>query len=323
MVRDWRELARKIKERGTLERRNWDPHPDSAHYRVYRYWQRKSKHMHVTNENFCHYWRVVFLWAPLHWLAFPAFVVLVVGAVGMFGWLIAANILTVLEVVSVLLLVMALIGYIVGSVLVLMQLLYELNDELCSHMEGHWLDRRSASFMPLATFLSAPVLILATAVFSIVSLLVTFLLLESDYQLYSRAANWFKYAQFNDKRPVRWFRPWMVVPGAIVALSPWLHAARVLLVVCGVIILAVLVLGILAFLADAAKDIAAHIEKPRFLQRNTPTKSTSDRDADTEVASPRSRVRRIVSGTLDMLSLVWAIVLVRKWRVCPMVELPR
>lgn len=68
-----REKAREIKAAGEAERGNFEPH--GVPKRVYSYWLENS----VSNkadaigsgqrrENFCHFWRVVAIWAPLLWL---------------------------------------------------------------------------------------------------------------------------------------------------------------------------------------------------------------------------------------------------------------
>lgn len=47
----------------------WEVSPNAWHYRLYRYWQNTGgRNRYRYQENFCHYFRVVFLWAPLRWV---------------------------------------------------------------------------------------------------------------------------------------------------------------------------------------------------------------------------------------------------------------
>ncbi len=64
LVTRWRDHAKAVREQGTMERRNWNPDPDSGHFRLYKRWQRLTGKT-PGQENFCHYWRVVVFWAPL------------------------------------------------------------------------------------------------------------------------------------------------------------------------------------------------------------------------------------------------------------------
>lgn len=67
-----REKAQEVKAAGVAERGNFTP--DGAPKRMYQYWlwksnSRKAKDIRYGDrkENFCHFWRVVALWAPLLW----------------------------------------------------------------------------------------------------------------------------------------------------------------------------------------------------------------------------------------------------------------
>lgn len=71
---NFRDKAKEIKERGAAERRNFTPR--GVPLKMYNYWLNNSRTSIVAigiqggyrKENFCHYWRVVALWAPLLWL---------------------------------------------------------------------------------------------------------------------------------------------------------------------------------------------------------------------------------------------------------------
>jgi hypothetical protein len=68
-----RDKARDIKAAGVAERGNFQP--TGAPLRAYNYWLEHSKSEKAVairrgfrKENFCHFWRVVAIWAPLRWL---------------------------------------------------------------------------------------------------------------------------------------------------------------------------------------------------------------------------------------------------------------
>lgn len=55
------QIARRANEaRGEYKAQGW-------HYRLYRWWLAQTKRPE-TKDNFCHYWRVIAIWAPLLWL---------------------------------------------------------------------------------------------------------------------------------------------------------------------------------------------------------------------------------------------------------------
>lgn len=69
-----REKARAVKAAGEAERGNFEP--TGAPKRLYAYWLRNSDSSKAEairwgtrKENFCHFWRVVAIWAPLMWLS--------------------------------------------------------------------------------------------------------------------------------------------------------------------------------------------------------------------------------------------------------------
>lgn len=57
-----------VLEKGKAERNRFNPDPESAHFKAYKYFLKNGGTQPV-QENFCHYWRVVLIWAPLMALA--------------------------------------------------------------------------------------------------------------------------------------------------------------------------------------------------------------------------------------------------------------
>lgn len=60
---NFRDKAREIRSRGEAERGNFAPTAGSVPVRMYQYWAKDSGKA-PARENFCHFWRVVALWAP-------------------------------------------------------------------------------------------------------------------------------------------------------------------------------------------------------------------------------------------------------------------
>src|SRR6478609_6954006 len=68
-----RDKAREIKAEGESERGNFTPH--GVPLRMYNYWLNSTDgkkalaiRVGIRKENFCHFWRVVAIWAPLLWI---------------------------------------------------------------------------------------------------------------------------------------------------------------------------------------------------------------------------------------------------------------
>jgi hypothetical protein len=64
---NFRDKAREVKAAGEAERGNFEP--NGVPLKAYKYWARNTKSYRVpVRENFCHFWRVVAIWAPLMFL---------------------------------------------------------------------------------------------------------------------------------------------------------------------------------------------------------------------------------------------------------------
>lgn len=62
-----RDKNKQVLEKGEADRATFQPAVDSAPLRAYQYWL-NSTGREPFRENFCHFWRVVLIWAPLAWL---------------------------------------------------------------------------------------------------------------------------------------------------------------------------------------------------------------------------------------------------------------
>jgi hypothetical protein len=62
-----KDKSEKVLDEGMAKRATFQPPVDSAPLRAYQYWL-KSSGREPFRENFCHFWRVVVIWAPLHFI---------------------------------------------------------------------------------------------------------------------------------------------------------------------------------------------------------------------------------------------------------------
>lgn len=64
-----RDRTNEVLEEGRARRGEFQPETGSVPLRLYQYWAKHVKRWKIPErENFCHYWRVVALWAPLMWV---------------------------------------------------------------------------------------------------------------------------------------------------------------------------------------------------------------------------------------------------------------
>lgn len=67
---NFKDKAKRTVERGRADRANYIPDRDSAPLRMYQFWASVRPKKVPTRENFCHYWRVVVIWAPIWFVLF-------------------------------------------------------------------------------------------------------------------------------------------------------------------------------------------------------------------------------------------------------------
>lgn len=154
MVPQLRQKAREMREAASIQRQTWRPRPDSFHYRIYRWWMHKTtiknRRKVVAQENFCHYWRVVLIWVPLHLIARVVAAVAAVSIVATVITLMVLNILSIMALLAILVVIVAIIAYLAAGVLVAMQMVYQFTDDYFDNMEDSWLDHRSEQLRPAA-----------------------------------------------------------------------------------------------------------------------------------------------------------------------------
>ena len=377
---DARNRALAVKQQGEIRRRNWSPSADDSHYKVYRYWQRKSR-KYRERENFCHYWRVVLIWGPLRFIGMVLSRVLPVMAL---GGLIAAFVLFKLyqhfgEILGGMAIIAAGLGFLFLTIVVCMQLAYLTVKQDDKDLKVSFLDHHRNLLLASAV-VTAPLILLVTVVW-LGSRFFLYLgsLLKAHADLFQQAARWFFLKHLGSP----WARPWMVVPATVLALSPWQSWALFVSMMMGVLVGFLACFVLLAYLTDRSgkrrearrqaeelgkrhdlnmRLLTARYSILRDLQKVSMAVNFLDwleeyrdefkrrRDIDPlEVKDPelilediRSEFndsewavilnpdplkgpnisRRIMSGLADYLVLIWSVVLVNKWKTCPLVQLP-
>lgn len=379
-------LADQTWEKGAAERRDWNPEANSAHYRVYKWWMKRSG-KRPTRENFCHYWRVVLIWAPLHWLVKPLLVVLGLAVLALVVWLVVAF----PTVTPWFLAGMATAVYIVFGCFVGKQLMSDL--DLGDVYPVDWLESKPDAIRSLAVLLFSPVLIVGAALaLSLGTIVGIFIILEDDYKAFSKFWNWFTSAHFSHPAWLKWMHPWHAIPAGFLVFCAVPSAAQPV----GLVLL-VVVVGFGAFIGLAAGIIVAlsyvtdKVKERNRVAREKVRRQARKEEVDTlllimfEVLHPNwvrneerfaewraryvdywggdeyaisywthlgrltsrqqgqveyiirqrsvrndtrqpSRFSLAIGSTFrnigDYLSLIWSVVLTKKWKICPWVELP-
>lgn len=388
--------ADKIQAEGAEKRRDWNPSVNSSHYKVYRWWLRKSGKFRQ-RENFCHYWRVIVLWAPLRALAMPALVLLsLIALVG-----IGAFIITQFSVVIGLLVGMAGFAYCAFGIRTGGQLLKELNEQEFDDAEWTWLDTKPMALKSLMFLLASPVILgLGTLILIFGSIAVTLASLHDEQDLYRRIGRWFVYAHVGNHKLLNWLRPILALPAALALLSFWFGAALVVLIGAVVIALLIGLFLLVAYLVDASNEkrraryrqqlreqdarednefrtVIAYVIRYRLFPMQHPEWAGDDSRYEhwykryerhclnvlgqqplalrpyyhlyrvqvryekiygrsiydplekidavesvvKEVRQP-NKLQRMATGIGDFFILIWSFVLAKKWKICPLVELP-
>lgn len=226
-----------------MERRRWSPDVSAAHYRVYAWWSSKTGKQPV-RENFCHYWRVVAIWAPLRWLAKPVAVLLLAALFVAVAW--TAFVYTG-EFMSVVLTVVG-FAYIGASVMVGKHLFKMLIDADLEPVG--WLEDRNDTVQALAALLALPVLIVVGVVLLVAGCLLW--LLESlgqDYDIYDRSWRWLT-RSITETKGLSWLNPLYIIAAlALVVGLAWPVTRPFTMVIGLLLIIVVLLLGVLATLS--------------------------------------------------------------------------
>ena len=295
----FKEKAREVREAGAAERGNYSPKAGSLPLRMYRSWANKRPHKVPTRENFCHYWRVVAIWAPLWaiWKPLEDFLNSKVGAV------LGASIV-LLGFAGLL----SLGGSTAWGVLGLIALTaYLLASVVLGVVSGATWGRKGNDFVAEEGWRWNLIFFPSFLVFG-----PTFLIRKG----WNKIPDGFKSAGED------WIPRIAIVLGAlavvifaVVVTFAWVWAVPVFLGA------ALVIIGIgvgLAFLADwlklrhrkAVEARTTYVEEDYFGYVHT-----------VKVVEP-SRIAKFFMAIGDFLNLAFQVVRVKKWKICPIVEIP-
>ena len=270
----WREKTKSVRAQGEIQRRDWNPAPDSVHLRMYQWWQaRSSRADDISRENFCHYWRVVMIWAPLRWV-WPKLLILlgvaavVALAVGIFVYGSSFAIIIGYVVAGLI--------YFVVSIDVTVYLYGKLRGRHPS-ASGSGLfsyDEIKPVYFAAIVLVTSPGIAVVSAIAATVagimygikavranryvhaSMLAIGRFFRAIGKGIAAAFVWLFTADFSDRWWLTWIRPYLIVPIGFAVLGCWHPWAFVpAIAMAFVIVIVMAVLG-LSYLADEAKRAA-------------------------------------------------------------------
>lgn len=305
-----RQRARVIKDEGAIQRRNWNPSPDSAHYKFYRYWQR-SRRKYVARENFCHYWRVVLIWAPLLWLCKALAVVTVAALAVLLGFIIYKSGFQALDVILAIAGVLAAYAYLIWTLIVGQIPFQWAFPEVVK--PDKWLTDKPKIVKVTAYASAAPLMVVILLILFIGRLgYYVFVVPQLRHRAYERFFTWLVTTHLGEDKPARWIRPWLGVPLIFVLVTAPFGTGRhidlwVVIVLASVGALIGVVIGLAALIAFR-RTAAEHLTEPFRVKRKT--------------VSKRQPLKAFFRGVGDFLVLIWSVILTRKWKICPKVDIP-
>lgn len=370
---------RSVMASGEARRRNWNPDPESAHYKLYMWWAYEKRYSTV-KENFCHYWRVVFIWAPL--LAIGRFFTntkVVVTTAVLVGLALLAVLIFALQAQELIALGVGV--YLSFGVITALSLAGWYNSAKRRHKK-----REATLRGVLCTILAAPFLVpIAVVIAVLFAVVMPFVLMQKRFKLYSKTGKWLVSAHPSERKMFVWMRPILLAPVAITVLAFQYRWAAVLLEIAIVAVGVVAIVVLASWLADywrsRPRPVVLRSTKPDFsyaqivdalyrlqhdgtaynkggfnawlvrFDRRLSTHALSRADIENSLwsldvvvgfhtvnrlmsmlyddhhwrralAIKKRRSRKVVKITraaVDILALVWAVILTRKWQICPRV----
>ncbi|MDN5835205.1 MAG: hypothetical protein L0H36_01050 [bacterium] len=270
----WRERAKSVRKQGEIQRRDWNPQSGSVHLRMYQWWQaRSSRAEDISRENFCHYWRVVMIWAPLRW-AWPKLLVLL-GAVAAMALITGIFVYGSTFAFIAGIVLYGLFGLDVTAYVADKFVLANRNFEIGSIIRYDQFDKVLVALImfvaiPVIVAVSAAVLVIATIVYAIYSLHVDYdafaiiriigrfinKVIATAIDSLRRAIKWLFTARFSERWCLVWIRPVLAIPVVFIILgSQYSWAVAPAAIMFGATAMALLILS-LSYLADKSVERA-------------------------------------------------------------------
>lgn len=325
-----------MRKAGAARRSIRTPNRTSPSWRRYQWWVAETGYI-AKQENFCHYWRVALILAPLRKLALmlarlvqPTLIscgLLATATCGYGVYRFFENPAGFWHKLGGVVLILVGIGWVfVGAVAGVLVSVEFIPDPTAPPAQP-W-PRKEKVQLTTAALVTLPVCL----VVSLLMALIAGLAWAHDKRIASRSVVWLLTARTKRIKGLGWFRPAYLLPAALVGLSFEYHWARkflyTVLFVCAFVVLAVL--G--GYLSDKHKE-------RRIAFAETQQDSFKDEPPVypqvTYYTPPRQswlrRRTRAVGGRLldvgevvtDFLALFWTALVVQKWGICPIMELPQ
>lgn len=331
-----RNRASAIRELGGQSRRSWDPDPQSWHYSVYVKWQEITDHQ-PERENFCHYWRVALIWGPLallkqragkawehRWVQNSVGITFLLVVLGALGYVISLF----PDVVLAIVLVVAAAAYLIFAVLTTVQVATELfdnEDEKTRKNAWPWLHKQEFGIKCLFAFLSVPVIVALTAIATVLIGFFGFLAWAFDDKDFGSTLLNFFLEVHPPVRWLRWLRPWLIIPIGIgisaVYSKAMLHFVEFIGVLVGIVAVIVIVVLFFSWLADVLRRNSQVKASTRSSTGSVASLSFDTAPQPVKRSAPTKRRRRPLRAIGDFFALLWSIVVTRKWKVCPIVNI--
>lgn len=296
---DFRNKAREVYEQGVEERGNFTP--TGTPLKIYQWWAKRSPNA-PERENFCHFWRVVVIWAPLMWLVNKVEDLAGRRGVQVYSLLIALALVVWLAftvhsigIIAICLMaaIYAAIGFFTGGYLAVPQ--EEIDEDF----------RFNRTILKPVFVLTLPFALLA---FGTVKLKRAWQEDWTDYLLVTLMG--------------------LVGLGALailvsVIIQNGLIAVFILLgIVAGIAAIFGVGVALTTFFAGrrAKRNAAARAARSKALEA-----FWAGEGPDPDAVEPRepSKISKFFSSVLDFAILVGQIIRVKKWKICPTVEVPK
>jgi type IV secretory pathway VirB2 component (pilin) len=314
-----RRSANEVREAGAAKRGRWNPEADSPAYLRYAWWVEQTG-AEIEQENFCHYWRVALIWAPLRkltdklaFLVKPLIhlgIVLAVLLVGCGVWELSQSIDSFWLKVGVGALVIVGLVWLAAGVVVALRVLVPFIPDDSAQPLGP-LTRYDKMLCSVVGVLTFPVFV---AVAVLVALIVGLGWLYTE-RVVPRAFEWLYESHFTGSKWFGWFRPGYALLAALVGLS--FEYSWALHMVQGMIGLT-LIMGAIVALSYSSSE---YTERQASI-REACDETEMDDITSEPVAPKRGRLDNALNVAVDFLTLVWWAIVAKKWRICPLVVLP-
>jgi hypothetical protein len=335
-----RAKKKEIEAKGAEARKAWSLDSNSGLVRIYNWWDGQTGKGR-RRENLCHMFWVIVVIAPIWWLSQN----LVYKKATVFGQQVARGfvllgllILAAIAAVFILFPNTGLQGFLIAT-----GILYfafgvavfvhtaSLVEEKLDHSEypnpffTFRIPFEGGLMVPisaLAVVVVIPVVLLCTVAFGVIMGIGLTAEYINHHDLHRNFGRWLVNAH---PGPLTFLRPWVVPFIAVFAGAFFWTPALVVTIVIGVLAAFVgVIAGLIALAAFLGDQVKQARENARARRRIKPAKIRKPIFAASRPARTPGKqyVRPFLRSVVDFLSLVWQFIKAKKWKVCPLIDLP-